>query len=104
MLAMTIDQNGKQISAPQVLVRSTAPAEIRVGDKLQLSVVATDISGETDIQLKVYVDEGSGLALVGTPRMLVSYGQNFSLSWSSVSGIAYRLTLLPALAALPSNS
>jgi hypothetical protein len=104
MLAMTLDQNGKQLSAPQILVRSADPAEIKVGDQLQLKVVATDSSGSTDVQFKVYADEGSGLALVGSPRILVAYGQSASLIWSSGSGTKYKLTITPTLTSTPSHS
>lgn len=104
LLSMTIDQNGKQLAAPQVVVRSAAPADIRVGNQLRLKVVATDASGKTDVQFKVYANEGSGLAFVGSPRILVTYGQYSSMSWSSGSGTNYKITLTPTLNSVRSSS
>jgi hypothetical protein len=104
VLAMTIDQNGKQLSSPKILVQSAAPAELRVGDQLQVKLVATNASNSADVQMKVYANEGSGLTLVGSPRILVTYGENSAISWSSASGAKYKITLAPRLASIPNKT
>ena len=104
MLAMTIDQNGKQLSSPQLLLQSSTPAELRVEDQLQIKLVATDASNSADVQMKVYANEGSGLALVGSPRILVAYGENSVVTWSSASGTKYKVTLAPRLASIPDRT
>ena len=103
-LSMKVEQGGTQVANPRLLLQDAVPAEIQIGAQLKIQVTATNESNSTDLRMKVFAEEGSGLGLVGTPRVLVTYGQESVVSWLSASGVAYKLTLTPRLVALPAKS
>ena len=98
-LSLKFEQAGMPTTSPKVLLQSAVPSEIRIGSQVKVQVTAVSLPDHTDLQLMVYAEEGSGLSLVGTPRVLVGRGQESVVSWSSPSGTSYKLTVKPVLVA-----
>jgi hypothetical protein len=101
-LSMKFERDGAEISSARVLVESAQQAEVRVDDRLKVELTATGSSTNVDLRMNVYGAEASGLALVGSPRLIVNYGQESQVSWSK-NGAAYRITVTPRLYDRPAN-
>jgi hypothetical protein len=81
-VSMKVEHDGKAIGTPSVLVADAHQTRLTIGNRLQIEMVAADLADSADLRMRVYSKSDEALNLVGTPRVVVPYGQEAAVAWS----------------------
>jgi|GEM_PF-5717820 len=100
LVKMQLRENDRDIAVPSMLVAPSHAAALQLEDRVRIELLADESDGKADLRFKLFVNNGNGLEVAGTPRIVILTGEAGSLAWGK-DGRSFALTVKPTKAPLP---